>query len=130
MVFVPPPSQIPSQLSGSAKRKHQLSSLLADAHDNRAELEERIAQARQNRKHGSNKYGQSSSSPSLIPFVEAGGRGRLRAGGRAPLVGNTADETTLGGAGRGGAGNSLRFLKPKRNPLFPFCDRVPGQTPF
>ncbi|GAA5993404.1 hypothetical protein JCM10908_002649 [Rhodotorula pacifica] len=48
---------IPSQLSGSAKRKHQLSSLLAAAHDNRAELEERIAQARQNRKSGSNKYG-------------------------------------------------------------------------
>ncbi|GAA5867344.1 hypothetical protein JCM3774_003554 [Rhodotorula dairenensis] len=48
---------IPSQLSGSAKRKHQLSSLLAAAHDNRAELEERIAQARQNRKQGSNKYG-------------------------------------------------------------------------
>ncbi|POY71080.1 hypothetical protein BMF94_5837 [Rhodotorula taiwanensis] len=48
---------IPSQLSGSAKRKHQLSSLLAAAHDNRAELEERIAQARQNRKSGGNKYG-------------------------------------------------------------------------
>ncbi|TKA50990.1 hypothetical protein B0A53_05682 [Rhodotorula sp. CCFEE 5036] len=48
---------IPSQLSGSAKRKHQLSSLLAAAHDNRAELEDRIAQARQNRRSGANKYG-------------------------------------------------------------------------
>ncbi|GJN91028.1 hypothetical protein Rhopal_004043-T1 [Rhodotorula paludigena] len=48
---------IPKQLGGQAKRKHQLSSLLAAAHDNRAELEERIAQARQNRKGAGNKYG-------------------------------------------------------------------------
>lgn len=50
-------AQIPKQLGGQAKRKHQLSSLLAAAHDNRAELEERIAQARQNRKGAGNKYG-------------------------------------------------------------------------
>jgi hypothetical protein len=44
-----------------------LSSLLAAAHDNRAELEDRIAQARQNRRSGANKYGQSSLSLSLSP---------------------------------------------------------------
>ncbi|BGP16843.1 hypothetical protein JCM10213_003337 [Rhodosporidiobolus nylandii] len=44
-------------VGGNAKRKHQLSSLLAAAHDNRAELEDRIAQARANRKSAGNKYG-------------------------------------------------------------------------
>ncbi|GAA5910697.1 hypothetical protein JCM8208_003537 [Rhodotorula glutinis] len=48
---------IPSQIGGMARRKHQLSSLLAAAHDNRAELEERIAQARANRKGAGSKYG-------------------------------------------------------------------------
>ncbi|GAA5837452.1 hypothetical protein JCM5353_007115 [Sporobolomyces roseus] len=48
---------IPKQATQQARRKGQLSSLLADAHDNRAELEERIAQARLNRKSAGNKYG-------------------------------------------------------------------------
>ncbi|GAA5987972.1 hypothetical protein JCM11641_005968 [Rhodosporidiobolus odoratus] len=48
---------ISKQIGGNAKRKHQLSSLLAAAHDNRAELEDRIAQARSNRKSAGNKYG-------------------------------------------------------------------------
>ncbi|GAA5851576.1 hypothetical protein JCM8547_001136 [Rhodosporidiobolus lusitaniae] len=48
---------ISKHISGGAKRKHQLSSLLAAAHDNRAELEDRIAQARANRKSAGNKYG-------------------------------------------------------------------------
>ncbi|GAA5978774.1 hypothetical protein JCM5350_004817 [Sporobolomyces pararoseus] len=48
---------IPKQASQQARRKGQLSSLIAEAHDNRAELEERIAQARLNRKSAGNKYG-------------------------------------------------------------------------
>ncbi|CEQ41370.1 SPOSA6832_03096 [Sporobolomyces salmonicolor] len=48
---------IPKQASQAARRKGQLSSLIASAHDNRAELEERIAQARANRKSAGNKYG-------------------------------------------------------------------------
>ncbi|GAA6010295.1 hypothetical protein JCM11491_006253 [Sporobolomyces phaffii] len=48
---------IPKQASQQARRKGQLSSLIAEAHDNRAELEERIAQARSNRKSAGNKYG-------------------------------------------------------------------------
>ncbi|GAA5953193.1 hypothetical protein JCM21900_006135 [Sporobolomyces salmonicolor] len=48
---------IPKQASQAARRKGQLSSLIASAHDNRAELEERIAQARTNRKSAGNKYG-------------------------------------------------------------------------
>ncbi|GAA6017970.1 hypothetical protein JCM10207_002725 [Rhodosporidiobolus poonsookiae] len=44
-------------IGGNARRKGQLSSLLAAAHDNRAELEDRIAQARANRKSAGNKYG-------------------------------------------------------------------------
>jgi len=55
-----------------ARRKHQLSSLLAAAHDNRAELEERIAQARASRKGAGSKYGASLSSLS---------RSRSRSGG-------------------------------------------------
>ncbi|BGP25199.1 mitotic checkpoint protein PRCC, C-terminal domain protein [Rhodotorula toruloides] len=48
---------VPKQIGGMARRKGQLSSLLAAAHDNRAELEERIAQARANRKGAGSKYG-------------------------------------------------------------------------
>ncbi|GAA5932253.1 uncharacterized protein JCM15063_001171 [Sporobolomyces koalae] len=48
---------IPKQATQQARRKGQLSSLIAEAHDNRAELEERIAQARSNRKSAGNKYG-------------------------------------------------------------------------
>lgn len=42
---------------GRARQKGQLSALLAEAVENRAELEERIAQGRANRKNAGNKYG-------------------------------------------------------------------------
>ncbi|KAK4694283.1 hypothetical protein P7C70_g8762, partial [Phenoliferia sp. Uapishka_3] len=45
------------KLQGRAKGRHQLSALLAEAVENRAELEERIAQGRNNRKSAGNKYG-------------------------------------------------------------------------
>ncbi|GAA6064399.1 hypothetical protein JCM10212_007137 [Sporobolomyces blumeae] len=48
---------IPKQATQQARRKGQLSSLIAEAHDNRAELEQRIAQARVNRRSAGNKYG-------------------------------------------------------------------------
>ncbi|KAI0690029.1 mitotic checkpoint regulator, MAD2B-interacting-domain-containing protein [Cytidiella melzeri] len=44
-------------LSGRAKTRHQLSTLLTDAYQNREALEEQIAQARRNRKEAGNKYG-------------------------------------------------------------------------
>ena len=46
------------QGAGRAKAKGQLSALLADAVSNRAELEERIAQGRANRRNAGNKYGE------------------------------------------------------------------------
>ena len=45
--------------TAAGKRRGQLSALLADAHSNRAEMEERIALGRANRKAAGNKYGQS-----------------------------------------------------------------------
>ncbi|KAI0341593.1 hypothetical protein BDW22DRAFT_1442974 [Trametopsis cervina] len=45
-------------LSGRAKTRHQLSTLLTDAYQNREALEEQIAQARRNRKEAGNKYGE------------------------------------------------------------------------
>lgn len=44
-------------LSGRAKSRHQLSTLLTEAYQNREALEERIAQGRRNRKEAGNKYG-------------------------------------------------------------------------
>ncbi|PSR74093.1 hypothetical protein PHLCEN_2v10049 [Hermanssonia centrifuga] len=44
-------------LSGRARTRHQLSSLLTEAYQNREALEERIAQGRKNRKEAGNKYG-------------------------------------------------------------------------
>jgi proline-rich protein PRCC len=44
-------------LSGRARTRHQLSSLLTEAYQNREALEERIAQGRRNRKEAGNKYG-------------------------------------------------------------------------
>lgn len=44
-------------LSGRARTRHQLSSLLTEAYQNRETLEEKIAQGRRNRKEAGNKYG-------------------------------------------------------------------------
>ncbi|KAF7796964.1 hypothetical protein EIP86_008152 [Pleurotus ostreatoroseus] len=44
-------------LSGRAKGRHQLTTLLSEAYANREALEERIAQGRRNRKEAGNKYG-------------------------------------------------------------------------
>ena len=45
-------------LGGRAKTRHQLSTLLTDAYQNREALEEKIAMARRNRKEAGNKYGE------------------------------------------------------------------------
>jgi len=47
----------PSKLSGRAKSRHQLSSLLTEAYQNREALEDKIAEGRRNRKEAGNKYG-------------------------------------------------------------------------
>lgn len=44
-------------LSGRAKGRHQLSTLLTEAYQNREALEEKIAMGRRNRKEAGNKYG-------------------------------------------------------------------------
>ena len=44
-------------MSGIAKTRHQLATLLRDAYQNRDALEERIAEGRRNRKEAGNKYG-------------------------------------------------------------------------
>ncbi|OJT04305.1 hypothetical protein TRAPUB_4939 [Trametes pubescens] len=44
-------------LGGRARTRHQLSTLLTEAYQNREALEERIAQGRKNRKEAGNKYG-------------------------------------------------------------------------
>ncbi|TFK92103.1 hypothetical protein K466DRAFT_514061 [Polyporus arcularius HHB13444] len=44
-------------LGGRAKTRHQLSTLLTEAYQNRESLEEKIAQGRRNRKEAGNKYG-------------------------------------------------------------------------
>ena len=44
-------------MSGIAKTRHQLATLLRDAYQNREALEERIAEGRRNRKEAGNKYG-------------------------------------------------------------------------
>ncbi|KAF9464739.1 mitotic checkpoint regulator, MAD2B-interacting-domain-containing protein [Collybia nuda] len=45
-----------SKLSGIARSRHQLSTLLKEAYENREALEEKIAQGRRNRKEAGNKY--------------------------------------------------------------------------
>ncbi|KAF8654076.1 hypothetical protein AX16_003609 [Volvariella volvacea WC 439] len=47
----------PSKLSGIARSRHQLSTLLNEAYTNREALEEKIAEGRRNRKEAGNKYG-------------------------------------------------------------------------
>ncbi len=44
-------------MSGIARSRHQLSTLLRDAFENREALEEQIAQGKRNRKEAGNKYG-------------------------------------------------------------------------
>ncbi|TBU35932.1 mitotic checkpoint regulator, MAD2B-interacting-domain-containing protein [Dichomitus squalens] len=44
-------------LGGRARSRHQLSTLLTEAYQNREDLEEKIAQGRRNRKEAGNKYG-------------------------------------------------------------------------
>ncbi len=44
-------------MSGIAKTRHQLATLLRDAYQNRESLEEKIAEGRRNRKEAGNKYG-------------------------------------------------------------------------
>ncbi|EPS98565.1 hypothetical protein FOMPIDRAFT_1017632 [Fomitopsis schrenkii] len=44
-------------LGGRARTRHQLSTLLSEAYQNRESLEEKIAQGRRNRKEAGNKYG-------------------------------------------------------------------------
>ncbi|KAF8921260.1 mitotic checkpoint regulator, MAD2B-interacting-domain-containing protein [Mucidula mucida] len=46
-----------SKLSGIARSRHQLSTLLKEAYENREALEDRIAEGRRNRKEAGNKYG-------------------------------------------------------------------------
>ncbi|KAF8625793.1 hypothetical protein AX15_005180 [Amanita polypyramis BW_CC] len=46
-----------SKMSGIAKTRHQLSTLLRDAYQNRDALEDKIAEGRRNRKEAGNKYG-------------------------------------------------------------------------
>jgi len=46
-----------SKMSGIAKTRHQLATLLRDAYQNRDALEERIAEGKRNRKEAGNKYG-------------------------------------------------------------------------
>jgi len=46
-----------AKMSGVARSRHQLATLLKDAYENREMLEERIAQGRRNRKEAGNKYG-------------------------------------------------------------------------
>jgi len=43
--------------SHAARSRHQLSTLIADARDNRQELEDRISQAKSNKRSGGAKYG-------------------------------------------------------------------------
>jgi hypothetical protein len=45
-------------LGGRARSRHQLSTLLSEAFENREALEERIAEGRRNRKEAGNKYGE------------------------------------------------------------------------
>jgi len=52
-----PRMNIKAKSVGRARQKGQLSSLLVEAYENRAVIEERIAAGRRNRKEAGNKYG-------------------------------------------------------------------------
>jgi hypothetical protein len=54
---MPKMSITPSKMSGVARSRHQLGTLLMEAYTNREALEERIAQGKRNRKEAGNKYG-------------------------------------------------------------------------
>lgn len=69
-------------MSGIAKTRHQLATLLRDAYQNRDALEERIAEGRRNRKEAGNKYGRALVStqsqgmtmiPRFLTFSNGGG---------------------------------------------------------
>lgn len=51
-------------MSGVARSRHQLGTMLKEAYDNREALEEKIAEGRRNRKEAGNKYGEYS--PRLV----------------------------------------------------------------
>lgn len=59
-----------SKLSGRARSRHQLSTLLNEAYTNREALEEKIAEGRRNRKEAGNKYGKHSSDTSPAVDLE------------------------------------------------------------
>ena len=46
-----------SKMSGLARSRHQLGTLLMEAYTNREAIEEKIAQGKRNRKEAGNKYG-------------------------------------------------------------------------
>ncbi|KAJ3801313.1 mitotic checkpoint regulator, MAD2B-interacting-domain-containing protein [Lentinula aff. detonsa] len=56
-----------AKLSGRARSRHQLATLLNEAYENREAMEEKIAEGRRNRKEAGNKYGMS-----IMEFVEFG----------------------------------------------------------
>ncbi|EIM90074.1 uncharacterized protein STEHIDRAFT_166335 [Stereum hirsutum FP-91666 SS1] len=66
-----------AKLSGRARSRHQLTTLLTEAYENREMLEQKIAEGRRNRKEAGNKYGAFLSLSDLItllytsPFVVA-----------------------------------------------------------
>jgi len=51
-----------AKMSGVARSRHQLATMLKEAYDNREALEEKIAEGKRNRKEAGNKYGASISS--------------------------------------------------------------------
>ncbi|KAG8970802.1 hypothetical protein FRC03_000019 [Tulasnella sp. 419] len=51
------PNMKTQKAGGLARSRHQLSTLLAEAYENRAAIEEKIAQGRRNQKEAGNKYG-------------------------------------------------------------------------
>ena len=56
-------------MSGTARQRHQLSTLLMDAYTHRAEIEDKIAQAKRNRKESGNKYGEEMQNIVYIPML-------------------------------------------------------------
>jgi len=58
-------------LSGRARSRGQLATLLTEAYQNREAYEDRIAQGRRNRKEAGNKYGKSTSLPLPVSLADA-----------------------------------------------------------
>ena len=58
-----------AKLGAVARTRHQLTTLLTDAYLNREALEEKIAQARRNRKEAGNKYGMCNVKPYILVSV-------------------------------------------------------------